>query len=108
MRALQDHEKGFGCLLRAHDGVTRVGPGENEPRIEGLAAEGIVARAERASDDDGDLWDDAVADRVDQLRAAADDPGMFRLPPDHESLHVLKENDRNARLVAVHHEPCRL
>ena len=91
-------------LRRAHHGIARVWPGENETRIVSLAAERIVARAERSADDDGDFRHGGVADRVDQLRAAADDPALFRIAADHEAGHILEENDRQPGLIAVHDE----
>src|SRR5207249_738453 len=68
-----DFEQRRRRLIRAHHGVPRAGPGEDEGRVEGFAAQGVVARAERTADDDGDLRDGRVADGVHQLGAAADD-----------------------------------
>ena len=94
----------LGRLVAAHDGVLRGRPGEDEARVERLAAQGVVAGAERAADDQRDLRHDAVGDRVDQLRPGLDDAGLLGVAADHEAVDVLEEEDRHARLVAVHDE----
>ena len=68
-----DVEQRAGGLVAAHDGVLRRRPGEDEPRVERLAAQGVVARPERAAGDERDLRHDAVGDRVHQLRPGLDD-----------------------------------
>ena len=45
-----------------------------------------------------------IADRVNQLRAAANDPALFRVASDHEAGDVLEKNDRQSGLVAIHDE----
>ena len=89
--AREDGENRVGSLRRAHHGITRIRPGEDKARVVGLAAERVVARAKRAADHDRDLGHDGIADRVDQLRAAANDAALFRVAADHEAGDVLEK-----------------
>ena len=101
----QNRKDGIGSLGRAHHGIARIRPGENETRIISLAAERIVARAKRTADHDRDFRHDRIADRIDQLRAAPNDAALFRVAPDHEAGYVLEKNDRQSGLIAIHDEP---
>src|SRR5579872_4104385 len=47
-----DFGEGACCGVAAHDGVAGGGPGENETRIVGFAAHGVVSGAEAAAADD--------------------------------------------------------
>src|SRR5437660_11291787 len=49
-----------GRRVAAHHGVARRGPGKDEARVVGLPAHGVVAGAEAAAADDGDLRHHAV------------------------------------------------
>ena len=56
-----------------------------------------MARAEGVADDQGELGDDAVADGVDELRPAADDPRPLGVAADVEAVDVLDEQQRDPR-----------
>ena len=84
-------------LLRAHHGVPGRRPGEEEPRVERPAAEGVMARAEGVADDQRELGHRAVAHGVDQLGPAADDPAALGVAADVEAVDVLDEQDRQPR-----------
>ncbi len=56
------------------------------------------------ANDHRDLRHDGIAHRVHQLRAAANDSALFRVAPDHEPADVLEKNDRQIRLITIHHE----
>src|SRR5262249_48396346 len=97
-------EQRAGGLLAAHDGIFRSRPGEDEARVEGFAAQSVVARAIRAAQDERDFRNDAVGDDVDQLGAGANDAGLLRFAAHHEAIHVLEEDKRHAGRIAVHDE----
>src|SRR5258707_10203087 len=40
-----------------------------------------------------------------QFRTGLDDAALLRLLADHESVHILEEQDGHTQLVAVHYEP---
>ena len=63
-------------------------------RIVCLAAQRVVAGAEAAADDYGDLRHRRVAHGVYQLGAAPNDAALLRIAADHETVHILEENDR--------------
>src|SRR5439155_10929923 len=62
----------------------------------------IVSGAKRSADNDRDLWYDGITDRIHQLGATANDPAPFRVAPDHETSNILKKNDWQACLIAIH------
>src|SRR5690606_5639211 len=101
-----DVQHGLRRLLTAHDAVTGARQREDEPRAERLAAHSVMAGTVRASEDDAEPWDHAVAHRVHHLGAAPDDPVLFALFADHEAVDVVEEQQRYTRLVAVEDEPC--
>src|SRR6266542_2142321 len=51
---------------------------------------------------DRDLGHDGIADRVHQLRTAANDPALFRIAAYHESGNILEKDDGQVCLIAVH------
>ena len=79
-----------------------LGHATNKIRVVCFAAKGIVAGAEGVADDDGDLGDDRVAYGVDHFRTSAYDAGLFGFPADHEACNVLKENEGQLHLIAIH------
>ena len=87
---------------KPHDGVTGGGPRENETRIIGLATHRIVTRTEGAADDHRDLWYDRVRDGVYHLRSRFDDASPFCIAAHHESVDVVKEDERDQVLIAIH------
>src|ERR1700674_657498 len=93
MGSSQHAEDGVGSLCGAHDGVACVRPRQDETRVVGLAAQGVVARAEGTANDDRDLGDGGIADGVHQFRTAADDPTLLRVTTYHESSNVLEKNN---------------
>ena len=90
-----DFDERAGGGIAAHHGVARGGPGENEARVVGFAAHGVVSGAETAAADHGDFRHDAVGDGVHHLGAGADDAAPFGFLADHEAVHVVQENQRN-------------
>ncbi len=97
-----DLEERFGGLFAAHDGDARGRPGVNKPGVICLSAHGVVARAIRVADDDGDFGDDGIGDGIDHFGAVLDNAGMFAAGANHKSGDILQENERNLFLVAVH------
>src|SRR5215813_2616879 len=89
-----------GELLSAHHGDAVVGPGEDESRVVGATAHGVIARAVTPADHQGDGGHGRIRDRVDQLRAAADDSLLFVTAPDHKTRYVLQEQQWDVLLVA--------
>ena len=74
-----DRREHAGRLLAAHDRDAAVGPHPQEPRLVGAAAHAVVAGAERAADDDGELRHDRVRDGVHHLGAVLGDAGALVL-----------------------------
>ena len=111
-RALQlfelDLDERAGGRIAAHHRVACRRPGKNEARVVGLPAHGVMARAEAAAANHGNLGHNAVRHGVDHFRAGSDDPAPFRVFADHEAVHVVQENKRDAVLVAVEDEARRL
>src|SRR4029077_1599208 len=70
------------------------------PRLVRTAAHRVVARAERAAGDDGELRHLRVRDRHDELRAVAGNAAGLVLDADHEARDVLEEDERDAALAA--------
>ena len=99
-----DFDERAGGGVAAHDGVARRGPREDEARIVGLAAHGVVSRAEAAAEDHGDFGHDAVGDGVDHFCAGADDAAPLGVVADHEAVDVVQENQRDEVLIAVQDE----
>ena len=95
-------------LLAAHHRDARVRPHPQEARLVGAAAHAVVAGAERAADDDGELRDDRVGDGVHHLRAVLGDAAALVLLADHEAGDVLQEDQRDAAQVAQLDEVRRL
>src|SRR5437868_3258314 len=85
---LQEHR---GRLLPAHHRDARVGPHPQEAWVVGAAAHGVVARAERAADDDGELGHRGVGDGRHHLGAVFGYPPALVRAPDHEAGDVLQE-----------------
>src|SRR5262249_40775669 len=79
-------------------------PGEDEGGVVGFTAQRIVTGAKRPADDDSQFRHDRITDDVHKLGPGANDPSLLGLFADHESLDILKKDDRYARLIAVHHE----
>src|SRR5206468_47912 len=61
--------------------------------------------AKRAADHHCNFWHNRITDRVNQFRAVTNNPTLLSVLTDHEPGDVLKENDRQSGLVAVHDEP---
>ena len=99
-----DFGKGAGSGVAAHDGVPRGGPSEDETRVKGFAAHGVIAGAETAAADDRNFRHYAVRHRINHFCAGADDAGPFGVFADHEAIDVVEENQRDAVLVAVEDE----
>src|SRR5512145_661823 len=95
-----DGREDRGGLLAAHHGDPGVGPHPQEARVVGAPAHPVVARPERASDDDCELGYDGAGDRRDELGPVAGDAAVLVLPADHEAGDVLEEDQRDAALVA--------
>src|SRR5262245_26871754 len=89
-----------GELLSAHHGDAVVGPGEDESRVVGAAAHGVISRAVTPADHQRDGGHGRIRDSVDQLRAAADDSLLFVTAPDHKAGDVLQEQQGYVLLVA--------
>jgi hypothetical protein len=87
-------------LLAAHHRDAGVGPHPQEARVVGATAHAVVAGAERAADDDGELRNDAARHGGHQLRAVLGDPAVLVLAADHEAGDVLQEHQWDAALVA--------
>src|SRR5258706_7818647 len=90
-----EHARG---LLAAHHRDARVGPGPQEARVEGAPAHAVVARAERAADDHGELRHLRARDRRHHLGAVLGDAAVLVLLAHHEAGDVLQEEERNAAL----------
>ena len=90
--------------LGAHHRVLGIGPREDQRGIVGLAAQRVVAGTERAADYDREFRHNRIAHHIHKLRPGTNNAGLLGLFADHEALHVLEEYERNACLIAVHHE----
>src|SRR5919202_1435846 len=93
---LQEHR---GRLLAAHHRDARVGPHPQEARVVSAAAHGVVARAKRATDDDGELGDRGVGDGRHHLGAVLGYPAALVRTPHHEAGDVLQEEQGDAALI---------
>src|SRR5690606_34743768 len=85
-----------GGLLAAHDADPGVGPHPQEAAAVGAAVHGVVAGAEAAADDHGELGHVRAGDGGDHLRPVLGDAGLFVLLADHEAGDVLQEHQRDA------------
>ena len=94
-----DHREHDRRLLSAHHGDARVGPHPELPGPVGTAAHGVVAGAERAARDDGELRHVGAGDRGDELGAVAGDPAFLGVLADHEAGDVLEEDERDPALA---------
>src|SRR5438046_8780352 len=94
------HERS-GCGIAAHHRVARRGPRKNKSWIIGFATHGVMTGPKAAPANHGNLGDHAVRNGVDHLRASADDAAPFGVFADHESVDVMKKNERDAVLIAV-------
>src|SRR6202044_3302464 len=71
---------------------------------EGFAAHGVVSGAEGSANDHGDFRDNGIRYRVHHLRAGFDDAAPLGVAAHHESIYVVKENQGNQILIAIHDE----
>ena len=82
-----------------------MGQAKDEARIVRFAAHGVVAGAEAAAADHGDLGHHAeLRHGVHHLCAGADDAAPLRILADHEAVDIVQENQRDEILIAVHDE----
>ena len=89
-----------GGLLAAHHRDAGVGPHPQETAAVGAAAHGVVAGAETAADDHGELRHVRTRHGRDHLGPVLGDAGVFILLADHEAGDVLQEHQRDVALVA--------
>src|SRR3954468_5270869 len=89
-----------GGHIAAHTRDPGVGPHEEDPGRVGTAAHAVVAGAEGAADDDGQLGDAGGGDSGDHLGAVLGDPPRLVLGADHKAVDVLEEDEGDAPLVA--------
>src|SRR5690606_31643922 len=89
-----------GGLFAAHHADARVGPHPQEAGTVGAAAHGVVAGAEAAADDHGELGHRRTGHGRDHLRPVLGDAGVLVLAADHEAGDVLQEHQWDAALVA--------
>src|SRR3546814_3279646 len=92
-----------GCLFAAHHRRARVRPREDEMRTEAAAAHAVVAGAERAAHDDGDLRHGGVGDCLNHLRAVLDDAALLAFGTDHVAGRVHQIDDRDVGLRSEEH-----
>ena len=93
----RQHRRG---LLAAHHRDARVRPREQEAGRVRAAAHRVVAGAERAADDDGQLRHPRAGDGGDHLGAVLGDAAGLVVAPDHEAGDVLQEQQRDLPAVA--------
>src|SRR5262245_16366129 len=93
-----------GGGFAAHDRIARCRPGENETRVVGFAAHGVVTCAEAAATNHRNLRHHGIGHRVDHFCAGADDAGPLGVFADHEAVDVVEENQWDAVLIAVENE----
>src|SRR6188472_103969 len=90
----------FDRTLGPHHRDLGARPGDDQVGLVGLAAHHVVAGAVGLAHDHGHLRHRGAADRVEHLRAVADDPGVLDFGADHEAGHVLEEDERDVEGVA--------
>ncbi len=93
--------------MRAHHRDSRVRPHPQQAWVVRASAHPVVARAERAADDDREFRDDRVRHGVHHLRAVLRDAGALVLAADDEPGDVLQKDQRHAAQIAQLHEVCR-
>src|SRR5690606_32520335 len=84
-----DRRQHAGGLLAAHHADARVRPHPQEARAVGAAAHGVVAGAERTTDDDGELRHHRARHGGDHLGPVLGDARVLVLAADHEAGDVL-------------------
>src|SRR5258707_7916028 len=89
----------------AHDGDLGGGPGEVDVAAEVLGAPDVVGAAVGFAGDDGDLGDGGLGVGVEQLGAAADDPGVLLGDAGQEAGHVDEGEHGEVEGVAGADEP---
>src|SRR5690606_9867071 len=89
-----------GGLFAAHHADARVRPHPQEAGAVGAAAHRVVAGAEAAADDHGELGHAGTGHGGDHLRPVLGDAGVLVLAAHHEAGDVLQEHQRDAALVA--------
>ncbi|MNQ57944.1 hypothetical protein D3C85_721150 [compost metagenome] len=89
-----------GRLLAPHHRDAAVGPAEQEVGLIGAAAHAVVAGAEAAADDQGQLGHPAAGHGGDQLGAVLGDALFLRRTAHHKAGDVLQEQQGNSTLVA--------
>src|SRR5207237_8218741 len=77
---------------------------QHETLIVCLSSHRIMSGAERAAYDYRNLRYDRVRDCVHHLRSRFDDATPLRIPSYHEAVYIVKEDQRNQILIAVHDE----
>src|SRR3546814_20111636 len=78
-----------GRLLSPHHADPRIGPGEEETRAIGAATHDVIARAEAAADQHGDLRHLRRGAARDQLCAVLRDATSLLIAAAHYTAHVL-------------------
>src|SRR5699024_8225015 len=67
------------------DAGAAVGPGKDEVGVQATATHGVVARAEGAAHDDGDLRHAGIGHGLQHFGAVFDDAVLFGVGTDHEA-----------------------
>ena len=75
---LFDLKQHLGRLFAPHDRNAGRGPRDNQTRVVGFAAHGVVAGAIAVADDHREFGNDAVGDGIDHFGAVLDDASVFR------------------------------
>ncbi len=86
-------------LFAAHHADPAVGPAEQEARGVGAAAHAVIARAEAAADQHGDLRHGGRGNGRHQLRTMLGDPLGLIFAADHEAADILEEEQGDAPLL---------
>ena len=101
-----------GGLLAAHHADSRIRPHPQESRRVGAPAHAVIAGAEAAADDHGELGHLRTGHGGDHLRAIACNAFVLVFATDHEAADVLQKEQRNLALAAQFDEvrglECRL
>src|SRR6266404_430013 len=87
-------------LLATHHRDAGIGPHPEEAWTIGAPAHAVIARAETAADDEGELGYLRAGDRGHHLGTVLGDAAGLVFSPHHESRDVLQEDQRNAALGA--------
>src|SRR5690606_12636273 len=99
-----DGRHNTGGLFAAHHGDAGVGPHPQKVRAVGASAHAVVACAEAAADQYGDLGHVGAGHGHNQLGAVFGDAFGFVRLPDHEAGVVLEEQHRDVALAAQFEE----